>query len=279
MSRQRAFMQVDVFTDRPLLGNPLAVVMDGEGLSDARMAAFARWTHLSETTFLLPPTDPAADYQVRIFTPGGELPFAGHPTLGTAHCWLAQGGQPRQAGVIVQQCGVGLVRVKRDGTRLAFAAPPLRRGGPVAPELHAQVLRTLRLPADEVLDVVWVDNGPHWIAARLKSAEAVLALRPDYASIGQLELGAIGPYPAGAPQQFEVRAFVPDMGVFEDPVCGSLNAGMALWMMEMGHAGASYVVSQGQVLGRDGRIHVRREGADTWVGGDVTPLITGAVTL
>ncbi len=280
----RRFAQVDVFTAVPLLGNPLAVVIDAEGLSDAAMASFARWTNLSETTFLLPPTEPSADYRVRIFTPGGELPFAGHPTLGSAHCWLAAGGTPRRKGELVQQCGIGLVRIKRvversGKERLAFAAPPLRRGGAVAPDLHAQVLRSLGLPADEVLDVVWVDNGPPWIAARLKSAEAVLALKPDFQAMAGIELGVLGAYPSGAKQQFEVRAFVPGMGVPEDPVTGSLNAGLALWMLEAGLCADSYVAAQGKILGRAGRIHVQREGADVWIGGDVAPMINGEVRL
>ena len=277
--QQRRFQQVDVFTDQPLRGNPLAVVVDGEGLSDAQMADFARWTHLSETTFLLPPSDPSADYRVRIFTPGGELPFAGHPTLGSCHAWLSAGGVPKSQQEVVQQCGIGLVRVKRAGTRLAFAAPPLRRSGPVAPELHAQVLRALRLSADEVLDVVWVENGPQWMAARLKSAAAVLALNPDFVAMQGLKLGVVGAYPAGSAQQFEVRAFVPDLGVPEDPVTGSLNAGLALWLMAEGHAGDAYVAAQGAALGRAGRVHVWREGIDTWIGGDVTPLIEGQLQL
>ena len=279
----RRFAQVDVFTAMPLLGNPLAVVVDGDGLSDAAMASFARWTHLSETIFLLTPTDPAADYRVRIFTPGGELPFAGHPTLGAAHCWLASGGTPKTKGLMVQECGIGLVRVKRGGTankeRLAFAAPPLLRSGPVEADVHAQVLSALRLGAAEVLDVVWVDNGPGWIAARLGTAAAVTALSPDFAAMGELKIGVVGAYPAGSPQQFEVRAFVPGLGVPEDPVTGSLNAGLALWLQEAGLAPAKYIAAQGAALKRAGRIHVLREGADTWIGGDVTPMIEGQVRL
>ena len=279
MKMQRRFQQLDVFTAEALRGNPLAVVVDGDGLSDAQMADFARWTNLSETTFLLPPTDASADYRVRIFTPGGELPFAGHPTLGACHAWLSAGGVPKSQQEVVQQCGIGLVRVKRQGTRLAFAAPPLLRSGPVAPDLHAQVLRALRLSADEVLDVVWVENGPQWMAARLKSAEHVLALKPDFVAMQGLKLGVVGAYPQGAPEQFEVRAFVPDLGVPEDPVTGSLNAGLALWLMSAGHAGDAYVAAQGAALGRAGRVHVWRIGADTWIGGDVTPLISGYLQL
>ncbi|WP_207796036.1 PhzF family phenazine biosynthesis protein [Kinneretia aquatilis] len=281
--QSRRFAQVDVFTAMPLLGNALAVVIDGQGLSDAAMASFARWTNLSETTFLLPPTQPEADYRVRIFTPGGELPFAGHPTLGSAHCWLAAGGVPKHKGRVVQECEIGLVTIKRGGDhkreRLAFAAPPLKRSGPVAPELHEQVLRSLRLPAEAVLDVVWVDNGPGWMAARLASAEAVLALQPDFAAMQGLKLGVVGAYPSGSPQQFEVRAFVPDLGVPEDPVTGSFNAGLALWLMDAGLAPVRYTAAQGAKLARAGRIHVLRDDEATWIGGDVVPLIEGEVRL
>ena len=280
MSQLRRFAQVDVFTDQPLKGNALAVVIDGEGLDEAQMAAFARWTNLSETTFLLPPTDPAADYRVRIFTPGGELPFAGHPTLGSAHAWLASGGDPRKPGELVQQCAIGLVRLKRDGARLAFAAPPLRRCGPVEElALRAQVARSLRLDEAELLDVVWVDNGPGWMAARLKDAAAVLALHPDFLAMQGLKLGVVGAYPAGAAEAFEVRAFVPDLGVPEDPVTGSLNAGLALWLQGEGLAPERYIALQGAALGRAGKVHVAREGEHTWIGGDVTPLIHGQVRL
>ncbi|OYU25657.1 MAG: phenazine biosynthesis protein PhzF [Burkholderiales bacterium PBB2] len=281
--QSRRFAQVDVFTAMPLLGNALAVVIDGEGLSDAAMASFARWTNLSETTFLLPPTQPEADYRLRIFTPGGELPFAGHPTLGSAHCWLGAGGVPKHKGRVVQECKIGLVTIKRGGDhkreRLAFAAPPLKRSGPVAPELHEQVLRALRLPAEAVHDVVWVDNGPGWIAARLASAEAVLALQPDFAAMQGLKLGVVGAYPSGSPQQFEVRAFVPDLGVPEDPVTGSFNAGLALWLMDAGLAPMRYTAAQGAKLARAGRIHVLRDDEATWIGGDVVPLIEGEVRL
>ncbi len=280
----RRFAQVDVFTAMPLLGNALAVVIDGDGLSDAAMASFARWTNLSETTFLLKPTDPAADYRVRIFTPGGELPFAGHPTLGSAHCWLASGGVPKTKGEVVQQCAIGLVKLKRSAAaagkeRLAFAAPPLTRSGPVEPEVHEQVLRSLRLEATDVLAVEWVSNGPQWIAARLKNAAAVLALKPDFAAMKGLKVGAVGAYPSGSPQQFEVRAFVPDLGVPEDPVTGSLNAGIALWLQGADLAPDRYIAAQGAALGRAGRVHVSREGGQTWIGGDVVALIQGQVTL
>ncbi|MCY4745275.1 PhzF family phenazine biosynthesis protein [Pelomonas sp. UHG3] len=279
MTELRRFAQVDVFTAEPLKGNPLAVVIDAAGLSDADMAAFARWTNLSETTFLLPPTDPAADYRVRIFTPGGELPFAGHPTLGSAHAFLASGGDVKKPGEVVQQCAIGLVRVKRDGARLAFAAPPLRHSGPVDAAGRAQVLAALRIAPAQLLDLVWCDNGPGWMAARLPDAASVLALQPDFVAMQGLKLGVVGAHPEGADCQFEVRAFVPDLGVPEDPVTGSLNAGLALWLQGAGLAGDRYVAAQGAALGRAGRVHVVRDAEATWIGGDVTPLIHGQVRL
>ena len=276
-----AFAQVDVFTAVPLRGNPLAVVRDADGLSDAQMAAFARWTNLSETTFLLRPTAAGSDYRVRIFTPGGELPFAGHPTLGSCHVWLAAGGQP-QGAEVVQECGVGLVRVRRDGARLAFAAPPLRRSGPAEPAVLAQLARGLRLNPGAIRAAEWVDNGPGWVGVLLDSRATVLGLRPDFAALGELKPGVIGPWdPArdGDAAQFEVRAFYPSGGVNEDPVTGSLNAGLAQWLIGAGLAPEAYVASQGAALGREGRVHVRREGAEIWVGGDTVTCIAGTLTL
>ncbi|HEY0957200.1 MAG TPA: PhzF family phenazine biosynthesis protein [Roseateles sp.] len=279
MTELRRFAQVDVFTAQPLKGNALAVVIDAAGLSDDDMAAFARWTNLSETTFLLPPADPAADYRVRIFTPGGELPFAGHPTLGSAYAFLASGGDVKKPGEVVQQCAIGLVRVKRDGARLAFAAPPLKRSGPVGAAERAQVIASLRIAPEALLDLVWCDNGPGWMAARLPDAASVLALQPDFVAMQGLKLGVVGAHPAGGECQFEVRAFVPDLGVPEDPVTGSLNAGLALWLQQTGLAGDRYVAAQGAALGRAGRVHVVRDAEATWIGGDVTPLIHGQVRL
>ena len=283
MPTARRFSQLDVFSDVPLRGNPLAVVHDAGGLGDAEMAAFARWTNLSETTFLLPPDDPGADYKLRIFTPGGELPFAGHPTLGSCHAWLAAGGLPRAAGTVVQQCGVGLVRVRREGSgagaRLAFAAPALRRSGPVDASLRAQVLAALRLPDAAVLRLEWIDNGPGWMAALLPDAASVLALRPDFVVMQGLKLGVVGPHPAGSECQFEVRAFVPGLGVPEDPVTGSLNAGVAQWLIGAGLAPSSYVAAQGAALGRAGRVYVQQQGADVWIGGAVCAVVSGSVTL
>jgi PhzF family phenazine biosynthesis protein len=276
---QRRFHQLDVFSAAPLRGNPLAVVHAAAGLDDDTMAAFARWTNLSETTFLLPPSDPAADYRVRIFTPQQELPFAGHPTLGSCHAWLAAGGQPREAGLVVQECGVGLVRIRRSGARLAFAAPPLRRSGPLEAELLARIVNCLGVPEADVLHHQWVDNGPGWCAVMLRSAAQVLALRPDWAGLGNVKLGVVGAQTAHADTRFEVRAFVPGVGVYEDPVTGSLNASLAQWLIGAGLAPTAYVAAQGTALGRAGRVYVEQIGSDIWIGGDVTVCIEGTVKL
>ncbi|MCW2622015.1 MAG: PhzF family phenazine biosynthesis protein [Frankiales bacterium] len=272
------FTQLDVFGSGPLTGNPLAVVHDADGLADVQLAAFARWTNLSETTFLLPPTVAGADYRVRIFTPGGELPFAGHPTLGSARAWLAAGGVPQGADV-VQECGAGLVRVRRDGDRLAFAAPPLLRSGPVEPTVLADVVASLQVEVADVRAAAWIDNGPGWLGVLLGSAAAVLGLRPDFGLMGDLKVGVVGATPAGAGTDFEVRAFVPSMGVPEDPVTGSLNAGLGQWLIGAGLAPPAYVVSQGAALQRAGRVHVEQRGADVWVGGRSAVRITGVVDL
>jgi PhzF family phenazine biosynthesis protein len=281
---KRRFHQLDVFSAVPLMGNPLAVVHAADGLSDATMAAFARWTNLSETTFLLPPRDPAADYRVRIFTPGGELPFAGHPTLGSCWAWLAGGGQPKESGTVVQECAVGLVRIRRsaasDGGRLAFAAPPLRRSGPLEPELLQRILAATGLQPGDVLQHQWVDNGPGWCAVLLRSAAEVLALQVDATVLGNVKLGLVGAYPAGAPCAFEVRALFHDGPLMiEDPVTGSLNASLAQWLIGAGLAPTSYVAGQGAVLQRDGRVHIVQDGNDIWVGGDVVACIAGDVDL
>jgi PhzF family phenazine biosynthesis protein len=279
MSTTRRFTQLDVFTATPLKGNPLAVVHDAQGLDDAQMAAFARWTNLSETTFLLPPTDAAADYRVRIFTPDRELPFAGHPTLGSCQAWLAAGGRPRRGDEVVQECGVGLVRIRRDGSLLAFAAPPLRRSGEVDEATLAQIARSLRVDRADIRAANWVSNGPHWVAVMLGSREEVLALRPDFAAMGELELGVVAPCGPGHDAQFEVRAFVPTLGVQEDPVTGSLNAGLAQWLIGAGLAPPRYVAAQGTALGRAGRVFVDRIGEDTWIGGDSVIVVRGEVVL
>jgi PhzF family phenazine biosynthesis protein len=271
----RPFSQVDVFSPEPLLGNPVAVVHDAEGVSDEEMRRFAHWTNLSETTFLLPPTRPEADYRLRIFTPSEELPFAGHPTIGSAHAWLEAGGVPKDDDEIVQECGSGLVRVRRTD-RLAFAAPPLLREGPVSDDERAQILTALAVGDDDVVDLSWGDNGPGWVVALLRDADAVLAVRPDWSSFGGLDIGVVGPYPPGSECAVEVRAFCPSIGVVEDPVTGSLNASIAQWLAG-DRLPTSYVAAQGTALGRAGRVHVEKDGDTVWVGGDAATTIKGTV--
>ncbi len=273
------FTQLDVFAATPLMGNPLAVVHAAQDLSDAQMRAFANWTNLSETTFLLPPTHAEADYRVRIFTPSRELPFAGHPTLGSCHAWLAAGGCAKLQGEVVQQCGAGLVRVQRGANRLAFAAPPLIRSGDVDAATLAQIARALRIAPEAIRASQWVDNGPGWVAVMLASRDEVLALQPDYAAMLPLEVGVVAPCPSGHDAQFEVRAFIPGGGVNEDPVTGSLNAGLAQWLIGAGLAPSSYVAAQGTVLGRAGRVFIERRDAYVWVGGGCVAVIEGSVTL
>jgi PhzF family phenazine biosynthesis protein len=301
----RAFQQVDVFTAQPYLGNALAVVMDASGLSDAQMQRFACWTNLSETTFLLPPTDPAADYRVRIFTPGGELPFAGHPTLGSCHAWLEAGGQPRGQDV-VQQCAIGLVRIRREGSQLAFAAPPCKRSD-IAPDLLEGIEQALGLQAQQVLAAQKLDNGPQWHGLLLDDPQTVLALQPDHARLRELgtKVGVAARYghiadtglliarsnrearasrsPAAAEPgaaDLEVRAFAAPIGVNEDPVTGSLNAGLAQWLMAEGHMPTRYQAAQGACLGRAGQVHLQRDASgQVWVGGQSVVCISGQVRL
>lgn len=309
-ARHRPFHQVDVFTATPYQGNPLAVVLDGQGLSDEAMQRFARWTNLSETTFVLPPTRPEADYRVRIYTPGGELPFAGHPTLGSCHVWLQAGGQPRAGGsstLIVQECGVGLVTLRRSGQTLSFAAPPLQRS-PVAPALQAQLLQALGLSPSQVLAAQMLDNGPRWLTFLLDQVDTVLALEPDHQALKALgykvgvaaraardpavsliarrsrEARAFADHaddPArSAPADLEVRAFAAATGVNEDPVTGSLNASLAQWLMAEGWLGQRYVAAQGSCLGRNGRVQLSRDAqGQVWVGGEVANCIQGQVWL
>jgi PhzF family phenazine biosynthesis protein len=273
------FQQVDVFASQPLRGNPLAVVIGADELTGTEMAAFANWTNLSETTFLLRPTASDADYRVRIFTPSRELPFAGHPTLGSCHVWLASGGKPI-GSEIIQECEAGLIRIRKDSDRLSFAAPDLRRNGPLEPEILAQVTRGLHLTPDAIVDANWVDNGPGWLAVLLRSKSDVLALRPDFAVISGLRVGVVAPWNPvedGTNADFEVRAFT--AAGFEDPVTGSLNAGIAQWLIGSGVASSSYIASQGTILGRAGRVHVEQVNKEIWIGGNVVTCIEGSVTL
>jgi PhzF family phenazine biosynthesis protein len=274
----RPIRHVDVFSSVPYRGNPVAVVLDGEGLPAGEMQRFAHWTNLSETTFVLPPAAGGADYRVRIFTPSQELPFAGHPTLGTCHAWLEAGGTPRRPGVIVQECGAGLVTLRRGTAGLAFAAPPVLRDGPVDGELLAEIASVLRIDRAEIVDASWADNGPGWVAVLLASADAVLAVRPGPTD---LDLGLAGPYPPGSPEAFEVRAFFPSNGVTtEDPVTGSLNASLAAWLLRTGRAHAPYVASQGTALGRAGRVHISADPDGTiWVAGATVTRVFGEVDL
>ena len=277
--KQRLFAQVDVFTAVPYLGNPLAVVMDGTGLSTAHMQAFTDWTNLSEATFVLPPTHPQADYAVRIFCPGRELPFAGHPTLGTCQAWLQAGGVPKGRDV-VQECGVGLVNIQRQGTRLAFAAPPLRRGGPLDEADVQLIAKGLGVARQDIVHHAWCNNGPQWRGVMLGSAEQVLALKPDPEILKGLDIGVVAPLSKGD-AQFEVRAFFPgNNGLAEDPVTGSLNAAIGQWLIEAGLAPNSYVASQGACLARAGRVYVHRDAQNqVWVGGESVTCIEGSVQL
>ncbi|MDQ0866976.1 PhzF family phenazine biosynthesis protein [Arthrobacter globiformis] len=273
------FSQVDVFAPGPRPGNPVAVVHDADGLSTEQMQSFANWTNLSETTFLLKPTQPEADYRLRIFTPASEFPFAGHPTLGSAHAWLENGGQPQRPGELVQECEVGLVKISRTDGEQFFEAPPLLRSGAVEPEVLEQAIASLGITPEQVLDSNWVDNGPGWLGIRLASARQVLDLVPDFVAMGQLNVGVIGPYGNGGPADFEVRGFLPSLGIPEDSVTGSLNAGLAQWLIGSGAADANYTVSQGTVLGRGGRLTITGEGGSIWVGGTSRTVIRGSVFL
>jgi len=281
--QQRNFKQVDVFTATPYRGNPLAVVLDGSGLSDEELQRFARWTNLSETTFLLPPSNDAADYRVRIFTPGGELPFAGHPTLGSCHAWLEAGGKPRGREFIVQECKVGLVKLRRDNARLAFAAPPLKRSAP-SPAVLAQVATALGLKASQVIAAQTLDNGPVWLTLLLDSPQTVLRLSPNHLELKNLghKVGVAAAYSGharGAPD-LEVRAFAAPIGIAEDPVTGSLNASLAEWLITEGHMPARYLAAQGARLDRAGRVSIERDDSgQVWVGGASVTCISGSVAL
>jgi PhzF family phenazine biosynthesis protein len=280
-TRRFDFKQLDVFSEASRKGNPLAVVLGADGISEERMATFANWTNLSETTFVLAPQHPEADYRVRIFTTSTELPFAGHPTLGSCHAWLEAGGVPK-GQEIVQECGVGLVRIRRSDYGLAFLAPPLLKSGPLEVDVLERVRKGLGLPAEAIVDAQWVDNGAGWLALLLKDRQQVLTLKPDYYQLRDLAVGVVAPWDPevdGDAAQFEVRGFIAGDGMPEDPATGSLNAGLAQWMLSKGLAPSAYVVSQGVTMGRAGRIHVERIGDEVWIGGAVVTCINGVLTL
>ncbi|HJX77097.1 PhzF family phenazine biosynthesis protein [Glutamicibacter sp.] len=275
----RKYSEVDVFSPTAYRGNPLAVVHGAEGLSDAEMQRFAKWTNLAETTFLLDPTTPDADYRVRIFTATHELPFAGHPTLGTAFAWLNASGVPKTDGKIVQECGAGLVEVRVEGQRFAFAAPQLTRYEPIDESLMEKIAHALGVAREDIIDTSWLVNGPEWIGVRLSSAQEVLALNPDPADLGLLTVGVVGPHGPGHDADFEVRAFVGGDPVWEDPVTGSLNAGLARWMIDSQIAGQHYIAAQGTAIGYEGRVHIDSEDGIIWVGGNVMGCVNGEVQL
>jgi len=282
-TRSRNFAQVDVFSSVPYFGNPVAVVLEADGLSDQQMQQLASWTNLSETTFLLPPTHPKADYRLRIFTPGGELPFAGHPTLGSAHAWLENGGVPKTEGQLVQECGAGLVTLKhvhqgQSQSQLSFMAPSTNRSGVLETALLDEIVLALGISKNDVLDHQWVDNGPGWAAVLLKDADQVFSLKPKFQDGTELMLGVVGAYPAGSEKAFELRAFAPKIGVFEDPVTGSLNASVAQWLFRSGLASGDYLAGQGKCLGRNGEISLSQDSAgEVWVGGATVTCIQGVI--
>ena len=279
MTKKYSFQQVDVFTNRPLLGNALAVVHGADNLSDKQMTKFANWTNLSETTFLLNPINDSADYKVRIFTPNNELPFAGHPTLGSCFAWLSNGGIAKSKDVIIQECAIGLIKIRKDGSRLSFEAPELIKSGSLDDLTLKKVAMSLRIGVSDIINHQWVDNGPGWCAVMLKNAQQVLALDPDPQLLKDFKIGVIGSYPDGSETDFEVRAFAMPYGIYEDPVTGSLNAGIAKWLFNTNSVKDEYTVSQGKALGRDGKIFIQKIDNTIWVGGEIISCINGELTL
>ncbi|MCJ2185725.1 PhzF family phenazine biosynthesis protein [Novosphingobium beihaiensis] len=274
----RPFQLVDVFGTGPYTGNPLAVISSAEGLTTEEMQRITRWLNLSETAFLLPAEHEEADYRVRIFTLTHELPFAGHPTLGSCHAWLEAGGKPKREGVVVQECGAGLVQIRQGENGLAFAAPPLIRTGAPDEDDIAEVVKVLRIERDAIVDVQWAANGPSWIAVMLASAEEVLAVEPAGHYSGHLDIGLVGAYPPGSEAAFELRAIFSGPGgtMIEDPVTGSLNASIGQWLFASGRAQGHYVAAQGTRLDRTGRINVTQdESGQVWVGGRTCTLLSG----
>jgi len=270
--------QVNVFSTDPLSGNPVAVIHGAKGLSDAQMFALARWTNLSETTFLLPPTNLLADYQLRIFSPGGELPFAGHPTLGSCHAWLCAGGKTKNSDVVIQQCKAGLVNIRKHNSLLEFSAPPLKRTGLLDDDTLLKISTALSLAPSDIIHHQWVDNGPGWCAVMLGSAQQVLDIKPNWAALEPLNLGVVGPHDPNFEANLEVRAFV-GSGGYEDPVTGSLNASLAQWLMGAGLIKSPYIAAQGTILQREGRVHLRKDNDNIWVGGHVVEVIRGKIAV
>lgn len=277
--RIHKYSEVDVFSPLPYQGNPLAVVHDADDLSTEQMQRFAKWTNLAETAFLLKPSNPQADYRVRIFSATQEFPFAGHPTLGTAFAWLDGGGHSRNKHEVIQECGAGLVSVRVTNKSLAFKAPPLTRYEPVEEAQIREIAAALGIARQTILDCSWLINGPEWIGVKLASAQEVLALRPAPADLGTLALGVIGEHPNGHDARFEVRAFVGGDPVWEDPVTGSLNAGLARWMFDTSMTERHYIAAQGTVIGYHGRVQITADGDDIWVGGNVTSCVRGEVNI
>jgi PhzF family phenazine biosynthesis protein len=273
----KPFLLVDVFSDGAFTGNPLAVVFDADGLTTSTMQSVTRWLNLSETAFLLRPSSAKSDYRVRIFSLARELPFAGHPTLGSCHAWLSNGGRPADASEIVQECAAGLIAIRRSAEMLSFAAPPLIRGGPVDDATLTEIAAFLRISRSHIVDAQWADNGPGWVVVLLASAHDVLAVEPVRDYPRHMEIGVVGPYPAASPVAFELRAFFTDQqgGVREDPVTGSLNASTAEWLLSSGRASAPYIAAQGARVGRAGRIHIHRDSRGVWVGGRTATLFSG----
>jgi PhzF family phenazine biosynthesis protein len=277
MQTTRQFQLVDVFGDGPFTGNGLAVIASAEGLDSAAMQRITRWFNLSETTFLLPATEADADYRVRIFTLERELPFAGHPTLGSCHAWLTAGGQPKHGDRIVQQCGAGLIPIRRNRQGLAFAAPPVLRDGPIDDAKLDEIVDLLRISRDDIVEARWADNGPGWAAVLLASAEAVLAVEPAREHPHRIDVGIIGPRPAGGETAFELRTFFSNQhgAIVEDPVTGSFNASAAQWMLASGRAQSPYVAAQGTRLGCRGRIRIEQDEEILWIGGATETLFSG----
>ncbi|MGP5241254.1 PhzF family phenazine biosynthesis protein [Corynebacterium flavescens] len=276
MPKSHPFAQVGVFSQSLYQGNPLAVILEAEDLSDSDLQKIARWTNLSETTFLLPPTQEGADYRVRIFTPRGELLFAGHPTLGSAHAWLEHHGDSRDKEVLVQECAAGLIKIRRGEGILSFAAPATQRSGDLNEDFLATIARAFGIERQDIAAHQWVDNGPGWAVVQLPTAQQVLDLQPDLSLIPDAMVGAIGAYPAGSEFDFEMRTFAPRAGVAEDPVCGSMNASVGQWLIRSGRVDGAYRVSQGSLLGRAGDITITPDEMGTvWVGGATNTLFRG----